>query len=397
MNPVGKIESRFGFHRGLSWETVSSLSSGCFQERVAKGTLHPMPARIEPIFLDPSRPGKLSPPEVRQVEALKQLLAKRGWGGLRHLPEDPYKLPSTHEYLRFEEESATLLYGASSGQQGILNHFEDPLGKAREWWGKRHRDRTDVCLFHGLGLGYFNRDLLEAAESGTRLFIPECDPYTFSLWLASPLAEELLFHPRVTILLTDSPQEAANRCRDWFLHLGIPSPSIRVIANHPAFFPHPTFFRDWFEALTRLFPMMAEPLAREIFNAYPRAQNLWENWNAINTRPGVGRLFEKIRGTPIVVAGAGPSLGSLIPILRESQEKVLVIACDTSTRTLLRQGIRVDAVVAMDSSEKNHEHLRGLSDQDFIPVFYGGAVPSLFEEYRDTAWVAGSNPTSSSA
>ena len=339
-----------------------------------------MSRRTEPIFLDPAKQSKLSPSEVRQVENLKQRLSKKGWSGLRHLPEDPYKLPSTHEYIRFEESVSTLLYGNQQGQQGILNHFEDPQAKARDWWLQKFRDRSDVCLFHGLGLGYLNRQILETAEAGTRFFIPESDPHTFALWMASPLAEELLFHSRVTIQLTDSAG-AAQMCREWFLRIGIASPSIRVVVNHSAVFPRPTFVRDWLNAMTRVFPVMADPLGREIFNAFPRPKNLWENWNSIVSRPGVGMLFEKMRGTPIVVAGAGPSLDLVITELRESRHKFLLIACDTSARTLLNQGIFVDLVVAMDSSEKNHDHLRGLSSEDFLPVFYGGAVPSLFQEF----------------
>ncbi|MCA9447335.1 MAG: DUF115 domain-containing protein, partial [Candidatus Omnitrophica bacterium] len=245
--------------------------------------------------------------------------------------------------------------------------------------------------------GYFNRHILETAETGTRFFIPECDPHTFALWMASPLAEELLLHPRVTILLCDSPGETARHCREWFLRTGIASPSIRVVVNHSALFPRPTFLRDWFNELTRVFPAMADPLSREIFNTFPKPQNLWENWNPIVSRPGIGLLFGKMRGTPIVVAGAGPSLDLLIPQLRDSRESFLLIACDTSARTLLRHGIYVDIVVAMDSSEKNHDHLRGLSSEDFLPVFYGGAVPSLFQEFRNTSWVTGANPFPTSA
>lgn len=351
---------------------------------------------FEPFEIDPAKTCKLAPEEIRSIESGIERFRKRGWSGLDRLPEDPFKLPPTHELVRIGD-AVTLLYGDSRGQQGVLNHIEDPTGKARDWWRQRNREACDLCLFHGLGLGHLNESILETARSGTRFFIAESDPHTFALWLASPFAEEMIDHPRITLVLTESPEEAARRTGEWFVQSGLPSPRIRILANHAAFFPCPEFVRDWLDALARRFPSMAEPVSREIFNLYPRPQNLWENWSVLSSRPGVSGLFGRLEKVPIAVVGAGPSLESLKPILREHQDRLLIIACDTAVRPLIASGVRVDVAVAMDSTEKNHAHLRGLTKEDFLPVFHGGANPALLQEFRSKFWAAGASPFPTSA
>jgi hypothetical protein len=103
-------------------------------------------------------------------------------------------------------------------------------------------------------------------------------------------------------------------------------------------------------------------------------------------------LFGKMEGRPAVVVGAGPSLDADLPLLKEIQDGILIVACDTALRPLLNNGVRVDFVVAIDSSPRNHDHFKNLPDAAFLPVLFGGVYPPLLDQYRDHAWIAATAP-----
>ncbi|NUN94745.1 MAG: DUF115 domain-containing protein [Candidatus Omnitrophica bacterium] len=308
------------------------------------------------------------------------------------LPPPSSPLPLSHHLLSLPNGARTLLYRNELGQQGILNHIEDPERRAEQWWRERWNSDTPLCVFHGLGLGYHLPHILERAERGTRFLLVESDPWTFSLCLATTDARPVLDHPNVEVLVTESPREASERTHAWLRRLGGPELQLRFMVDPPSLFPKPTFLRDWFEALAAVAPELASFLLRSLLDYYPKPANLGVNWPIIQNRPGIRRLFGRLRGAPIVAVGAGPGLEELLPILRVAQDRVLTVACDTAVAALARAGIRVDIAVAMDSGERNRDHFLRARGVEFLPVFYGGVFPPLLRDYQETAWIASASP-----
>lgn len=345
-----------------------------------------------PFFIDTTRSSPLSPEDLARYEKSKALLASRGWPDLAQLPNLETDLPATHFLLRLPDGNATLLYRRDWGQQGILHHIDNPRGKVADWWAERAGERAGNCVFHGLGLGYHIPHLLEQAREGIRFLAVESDPWTFALCLALGDCKDFLCHPKIEIILPRTPIEAAERTRQWLQVEEASSVEMRFLVDPPAMVADPRFLRDWFHAFADRMPDLAPFLLKSLLDYYPKPVNLQENWAILQKRPGIGRLFGKMRGSPIVAIGAGPSLDSQLPLLRETQDRLLIIACDTAVCPLAQAGVRVDIAVAMDSSAKNHEHFQRARNIPFLPVFFGGVHPGLLKDYQDSVWVAGAEP-----
>jgi hypothetical protein len=94
--------------------------------------------------------------------------------------------------------------------------------------------------------------------------------------------------------------------------------------------------------------------------------------------PGVARLEGRFSGLPALVLAAGPSLDEALPRLQELKERCLLIAVDTSLRSLLREGIEPDFLVVVDPQYWNWRHLEGLSSPSSLLVSESASWPAVF-------------------
>lgn len=88
-------------------------------------------------------------------------------------------------------------------------------------------------------------------------------------------------------------------------------------------------------------------------------KNLFENIDTVLRKPDISHF--KI-ATPFyaIVVSAGPSLELELPLLREIQNKVLLVCVDAAFKTLLRNGITPHIVVAMERDDHSVPFFRGL-------------------------------------
>jgi hypothetical protein len=88
-------------------------------------------------------------------------------------------------------------------------------------------------------------------------------------------------------------------------------------------------------------------------------RNLGRNMDSIRDLPGIARLEGVLApaGIPVFLAAAGPSLDEATPLLKELQQRCVIVAVDTSLRFLLRRGLDPDFVVVVDPQYWNARHL----------------------------------------
>ena len=90
--------------------------------------------------------------------------------------------------------------------------------------------------------------------------------------------------------------------------------------------------------------------------------NVIRNVPAITAGRDIRSLTDAYRGTPAVIAAAGPTLDDAIDDLRGVTEHALLIAADTALRPLLDAGIAPQLVAALDPGPLNARHFQSLPD-----------------------------------
>ena len=125
------------------------------------------------------------------------------------------------------------------------------------------------------------------------------------------------------------------------------------------------------------------------------AKNLLRNMGQI---PSSRILVPDSVESPFLICGAGPSLDLLIPFIKKMQKKLFIIAVDSALVPLLKNDIRPDAVLAVESQLANEKAFIGsvksgipliadLTSRPQILKLTGGTVCFFLSEYQKTVFL----------
>lgn len=247
--------------------------------------------------------------------------------------------------------------------------------------------RGNAVLF-GFGLGYLAEALLAELPSNGHLLIIEPDHTCLHAALEWRDLTALLADARVSLLVRPTVQEAFQA---WAVHFSLVKASGIAFVDSPNIHKRlpggfadelATHIRGFMHTVTgnlQTLMVMAHVYMGNTLRAVPHFQ----------TSPGVQHLFGAFGGCPVVCVAAGPSLTATLPLLAQVQDRCLIIACDTSTRPLLKAGITPHLICAGDPQEANHRHIAGLAGE--IPSYLCAepmTYPASLNEFSDRLFIA---------
>ncbi len=144
------------------------------------------------------------------------------------------------------------------------------------------------------------------------------------------------------------------------------------------------FSRDVWETIHRVAYSLGVSANHRLF-IERMLQNLPEN------RDGAERIIGALSGYTGVMLGAGPSLESLLPWVREHRDKLAVFAVARIAERLLQEGIIPDVVVSVDPFNVSFYESRAMLDfpTDTVLVHSTHVQPALLSQWRGPALFAG--------
>lgn len=117
-------------------------------------------------------------------------------------------------------------------------------------------------------------------------------------------------------------------------------------------------------------------------------RNITANEYKIRNSKGVNWLFEKLKGVPTILVGAGPSLDKNIDLLKECKNKACIIACSSALKPMLAKEIIPDIVFVTDSKPKEMRLMLDESDfylkekaDEMILICDTFVHPSVYEDW----------------
>lgn len=245
-----------------------------------------------------------------------------------------------------------------------------------------------VC---GLGAGFHIASLLEDTGVHAVIVIEKNAAVLRSLFGQVPLAR-LLGDPRVVLAAgLEGIREAILAAWQPALMGGMRTMSLRPwCEQEPAFF----------DAAVNEVQAAVEAVRAD----YGVQSHFGKRWLAnilVNLARADALLPAPRRGEAAAVTAAGPSLELQLPRLSAERDSVMLVATDTSLPTLLRSGIRPDAVLSIDCQNHGYRHfLQGIPAETSLfldlasppvlarrsvpPVFVASAHP--FVRYIDSHW-----------
>jgi hypothetical protein len=265
----------------------------------------------------------------------------------------------------------------------VLNAYDiQSPEKEAEAIGKQKIYTKDTCtVIVGMGLGHIVNSILRNGEKGHKVIVVE--PVTqfikesFSRYNLSDYISKghLCFvqeKEEVAMIITE--MDAVFVIQDWYL-----------IADK---------YVMLCEEYAEILPYTIEVINQERCNTgtvmgagSTIAENDIKNLPYCIRHRGVNELKDLFKGKPAITVNTGPSLEKNIYLLRDIQDKVIIIAVAQALRVLLAYDITPDFICTVDYGEVNYEHFKGLMNVSVPLVALNRTYAPILEEWQGPKFI----------
>ena len=285
-------------------------------------------------------------------------------------PEKFWKLESARNGMITASEGSVRLHSAYNPEReaaGAVNR-EEVFGKS-------------AIVFYGFGLGYHVIEcakLLTQNKKSCRLVVIEPDIAHFFAAMAV-LDWTPVFQVENLIIAVGAPAESVLPLLEDTskVNVGETGVSASYFFDIPAFTAHASSYFDVVRSLVKRNQRKNEINAATL-KKFGRlwCRNSLKNLNQYGKCGFVGGLEAK--NLPFFIIGAGPSLETILPYIKDLQERCVTVCVETALRALLREGLQPDFVILTDPQFWAYRHIAGLSAPDSIFITEVSAYPSVF-------------------
>ncbi len=239
-----------------------------------------------------------------------------------------------------------------------LDFFEDKKAKSS-------------CVFYGLGLGY-TQELYAKKYPKSSLIIIEPDLFIFFLFLQSRPLDDFFMHENLILLLGLYPKDVLDffESKSFF--------DIPIFKIHSLIDVSASWFSE-FEALKKRRNEKTN-LNKNTLKKFGKLwlKNFLKNKTQVENLPGILHLKNLFYSYPCMIIAAGPGLDDTINLVKENEDKFIIIAADTAVRACHRHGLKPDFILLMDAQYWNYLHLADLDISDSILITESSVYPAVF-------------------
>lgn len=262
----------------------------------------------------------------------------------------------------------------------------------REACGAVGRDEVfqkSAIVFYGFGLGYHVIELAkllkEKSGAGPKLILIEPDIGHFFAAM-SILDWTPVFEIEKLVIAVGAPAEAVLPLLEdgSQVNIGETGVSDACFFDLPAFTAHAAPYFDTLRSIIKRNQRKNEINAATL-KKFGRlwCKNSLKNLGQYGKCGQVGSLENKAfdeegNVLPFLIIGAGPSLETILPYIKELQERCLTVCVETALRALLRAGVQPDFVILTDPQFWAYRHIAGLSAPESCFITEVSAWPAVF-------------------
>ncbi|MFJ8102421.1 motility associated factor glycosyltransferase family protein [Lysinibacillus sp. NPDC096212] len=114
-------------------------------------------------------------------------------------------------------------------------------------------------------------------------------------------------------------------------------------------------------------------------------KNLSENLISIFEDRNLNKL-QQIYSCPVIIASGGPSLTKQLPLLKEIQDNVIIIAAGSTINSLLAFGIEPDYVASIDGTEASYNQFKDLNLQKTKLMYTIFSNPKIRTQFNNLGY-----------
>lgn len=254
----------------------------------------------------------------------------------------------------------------------LLGSAYDPVREAQRMAETMAGQPADIMIAIGFGLGEQFETYCEQSPGTVIVFEPSVSRLRAALSRISLV--NLYAKQRDFYITTDLEQFSRLLDARYF-------PGLRIQV-----FPHPAVLRLDPEAVNRVVERARRvkeaadtSTITSIDQMIPWARIVASNGSRITSRPSFGALEDSFVGKPAVIVAAGPSLDKQLPLLREYQDRVLIISIGQTVKSLAAAGIKPHLVHILESRNVAHQLTDAGTQEDLNVVLAPDCHSDVFD------------------
>lgn len=271
-------------------------------------------------------------------------------------------------FLEISQEKENKVFKLSDGIRKIsLNSSNQPQLKAKEKISKYPIHSSKLIFLIGFGSGYELEEIIKLKKEDTDIVIFEPDYEIFDKIVDERNLNEIIKKNTIKIYTKENLNEFSNDFDPSKKEILSSNPIIIENSVYRIFYPE--FVNDIHKEIEKLIEIERCIYETKKITTQNIAKNISENFKYLIEAPDVSNLFGIFKNNPAIIVSAGPSLKKHLKLLKQAQNKAIIIAVDTVLRVLLKENINPDLVVSIDFTPKNYKHFEGLNTSKSIFVF----------------------------
>ena len=291
------------------------------------------------------------------------------------------------ELAAAKDGQPTLRAVLDNGRQVFLHSSYSPQKEAQNWVKELNWAPNSLLVVFGLGLGYHIRELFSRMEAHQKLIIVE--PNSKVLQMAQELKENQALFGQDHLRIAKDWDEF----KDTYTQVGSPWENVffSKIPSYPQVYEQE--YLSFIKKLRMEINSLRSNLSTTLFFSREWQKNLLKNLPCLRESVPVSSLFGRLKGKPVIIVSAGPSLAKNVELLHEAKDRALIVAVGTVARLLLEKGISPDLIISFDGGHLNYvHHFQGLQNPG-IPLVYDPAIHyKILEEYGGPKVIMTVNP-----
>lgn len=271
----------------------------------------------------------------------------------------------------------------------IMIHSPDPIVEANSIVNRPENRFPAFTVFLGLGLGYYPLAFLNKKKEFIRyMLIIEKDPGLVKLALQLIDLTPVLSHPGCTLAVGLGEELLYPFLRSYMeqpwdkVHY---AKVVKMVLHEPSVAIHKDYYLAVIRALRDAIRETLLFFGNDPKDSLTGLDNIIRNIPAIVKNPGIKDLKEAFKNKPAICVASGPSLKKNVDLLKDIQDKAVIICCDASLKPLLKRGIKPHIVTALERVPEVVPFFEGIPQDELKDTWLASCpvvVPEVYTAYQ---------------
>jgi hypothetical protein len=253
-----------------------------------------------------------------------------------------------------------------------------PAGEIERFFQNVQLEEIEVLYIYGIGLGLHVNSLKGWLEANPRRKIVYLEDDLHAIAVAAQFGDEAVFaDPQVFIRCIASPRQWTSLMKACALEF--PTRRLEMCSIE-------RYARKKRIGQLRLRMLrqsgLVETCFQEAIHAHMIHRNLLDNLKQLEGSFDAHGLTKQFRGIPAVICGAGPSLEESVELLKELEDRMLILAGGSAIPALGHFGVTPHLALAIDPNRAEVECFEASLIQE-VPLLFGCRVhPEIFSTFN---------------